>query len=50
MKIEKTCITGRFNLVDDSKEGEERYIQQMDKEELVELGTSIIDLLREVRL
>jgi hypothetical protein len=49
IKIEKTMIRGRFNLVDPSIESgdDAHYIRQLDLEEVRELGASIANLITE---
>ena len=50
MKIEKTCMIGRYNLVDENLETEDRYIRQIDTEELITLAESVLELFaNEVR-
>ena len=47
LKIERTGIVDRYNLINDEahQTDEDRYIRQIGKEELKELGKSIIDVL-----
>jgi len=48
IKIEETCIIGKFNLINDSipRSNEDRYIRQLNIEEVKVLGKSILNLIK----
>ena len=47
LKIEKTSIIDRYNLIDTEKQDsdDDKYIRQISKKELIALGKSIMDLV-----
>lgn len=45
IKIEKTMIIDRYNLIDTDKKDDDRYIRQITKKEVIELGINIIQVL-----
>jgi len=47
IKIEKTSIIGRYNLVDTKEVDEDRYIRQLSTKEIKELAKSIINIIRD---
>ena len=44
--IEKTIITGVYNLVDDSIEADDKYLKQLTSKDVRQLAMSIIDLIQ----
>lgn len=45
IKVEKTMLVGRYNLVNTLKEGDDRCIRQLSLSEVKTLANSIIDLI-----
>lgn len=46
IKIEKTGIIGRYNLVNTDLKDDDRYIKQLSLQEVKALGKSIMDMLK----
>lgn len=47
IRVVETMIKGRYNLVDLEKDGEEKYIQQLSKQDVKALVLSCLELIKE---